>query len=52
MMEGGVFADFTLLWMLAHRSRFARGMSDTGQCFLELWYKLPWCARPCARRAP
>ena len=28
MMEGGVFADFTLLWMVAHHSRLPRTMSD------------------------
>ncbi|MBI2764925.1 MAG: N-6 DNA methylase [Chloroflexi bacterium] len=39
MMEGGVFADFTLLWLVAHRSRLPKGTSDTDACFLEQWYK-------------
>jgi predicted nucleic acid-binding protein len=39
MMEGGVFADFTLLWLVAHRSRLPKGTSDTDGCFLEQWYK-------------
>ncbi|MCC6179445.1 MAG: N-6 DNA methylase [Chloroflexi bacterium] len=39
MMEGGVFADFTLLWMVAHRSRLPKGTSDTDACLLEQWYR-------------
>lgn len=39
MMEGGVFADFTLLWLVAHRSRLPKGTSDTDSCFLEQWYR-------------
>ncbi|MBE0608465.1 MAG: N-6 DNA methylase [Dehalococcoidia bacterium] len=39
MMEGGVFSDFTLLWLVAHRSRLPSGAADTDACFLEQWYK-------------
>lgn len=39
MMEGGVFADFTLLWMVAHRTRLPHGTADTNACFLERWYE-------------
>ncbi|MEJ5222425.1 MAG: DNA methyltransferase, partial [Tepidiforma sp.] len=37
MMEGGVFADFTLLWMVAHRTRLPRGTTDATSCILERW---------------
>ncbi|MBA4179610.1 MAG: hypothetical protein C0506_03385 [Anaerolinea sp.] len=39
MMEGGVFADFTLLWMVAHRTRLPKGPTDATSCFLEKWYE-------------
>lgn len=38
MMDGGVFADFTLLWMVAHRTRLPAGTADASSCFLEKWY--------------
>lgn len=40
MMEGEVYADFALLWLLAHQSRFeapeGKGPED---CWLERWFK-------------
>jgi hypothetical protein len=37
MMEGGVYADFALLFVLLHRSRLPKGMTDTSTCWLEQW---------------
>ena len=38
MMEGGVFADFTLCWMVAHSTRLPKSTTDASSCFLERWY--------------
>jgi hypothetical protein len=38
MMEGGVFADFTLLWLVAHRTRLPAGTTDATSCYLQKWY--------------
>ena len=38
MMEGGVFADFTLLWLVAHRTRLPEGTTDATSCYLQKWY--------------
>ncbi len=35
MMEGQVFADFALLWLLAHQSRVES--TDPAECWLERW---------------
>jgi hypothetical protein len=32
------FADFSLLWLLVHTSRFGRGDQPPQQCALEAWY--------------
>ncbi|CAJ0864607.1 Eco57I restriction-modification methylase domain-containing protein [Ralstonia mannitolilytica] len=32
------FADFSLLWLLVHASRFGRGDQPPQQCALEAWY--------------
>lgn len=37
MMDGGVYADFVLLYRLLHRSRFPRGTEDAAKCPLEKW---------------
>ena len=34
MMNGEVYADFALLWLVFHESRFA---GDPGECWLERW---------------
>ncbi len=38
LMDGGVFSDFTPLWMVANRTRLPAGMTDATSCFLEQWY--------------
>jgi len=38
MMEGEVFADFALLWLLLHQSRVESPKAD--DCWLESWSKL------------
>jgi methylase of polypeptide subunit release factors len=38
MMEGQVYPDFVLLWLLVHQSRFE--VDDAGSCWLERWAKL------------
>lgn len=37
MMEGGVFSDFTLLWLVAHQTRLPKGTTDAASCLLEKW---------------
>jgi hypothetical protein len=37
MMEGQVYPDFVLLWLLAHQSRFE--LDESGECWLERWAK-------------
>ncbi len=37
MMEGGVYADFVLLYLVLHRSRLPKGTTDTAECWLEKW---------------
>lgn len=37
MMEGGVYADFVLLYLVLHRSRLPRGQKDAAECWLERW---------------
>jgi N-6 DNA Methylase len=37
MMEGGIYADFVLLYLLLHRSRLPRGQADAAGCRLERW---------------
>jgi len=37
MMEGGVYADFVLLYLLIHRSRLPHGQRDATDCWLERW---------------
>src|ERR671937_725521 len=37
MMEGGVYADFVLLYLLLHRSRLPQGHKDAADCWLERW---------------
>ncbi|HZS92728.1 MAG TPA: hypothetical protein VFE42_35220 [Chloroflexota bacterium] len=37
MLEGGVYADFVLLYLLLHRSRLPRGSADLAACPLERW---------------
>lgn len=40
MFEGEVFADFVLLWLMAHSTRFAARESDRSEtCWLEQWTK-------------
>ncbi len=39
MFEGEVFSDFTLLWLLAHQSRFEAADERTADCWLERWSK-------------
>ncbi|HOQ77716.1 MAG TPA: N-6 DNA methylase [Candidatus Cloacimonas sp.] len=44
MMDGEVYSDFFLLWMLCHQSRLKVDLDDFGKplppesCFLEKWY--------------
>ncbi|MBP7333111.1 MAG: N-6 DNA methylase, partial [Candidatus Cloacimonas sp.] len=44
MMDGEVYSDFFLLWMLCHKSRLKVDLDDFGKplppesCFLEKWY--------------
>lgn len=38
MMEGQVYPDFVLLWLMVHQSRFE--VDETGLCWLERWAKL------------
>ncbi|MEZ5940628.1 MAG: N-6 DNA methylase [Planctomycetaceae bacterium] len=38
MMEGEVYSDFALLWMLCHQSRIEAQKTD--ECWLEKWSKL------------
>lgn len=37
MMEGGVYADFVLLYLVLHRTRLPRGQADAATCWLERW---------------
>jgi len=37
MMEGGVYADFVLLYLLLQRSRLPHGQRDVTDCWLERW---------------
>jgi hypothetical protein len=37
MFEGEAFADFTLLWLLAHASRFGVAGTPPSDCALERW---------------
>lgn len=37
IFEGEAFADFTLLWLLIHASRFGSPDSTAGECTLEHW---------------
>ena len=37
MMEGGVYADFVLLYLVLHRSRLPQKTEEAGQSWLELW---------------
>ncbi|MBI4321320.1 MAG: N-6 DNA methylase [Chloroflexi bacterium] len=37
MFEGGVYADFVLIYLVMHRSRLPRGGTEAGQCWLEQW---------------
>jgi hypothetical protein len=37
MLEGAVYADFVLLFLVLHRSRFPRAGADAGDCWLEQW---------------
>jgi hypothetical protein len=37
MLEGAVYADFVLLFLVLHRSRFPRASTDADRCWLEQW---------------
>jgi len=37
MMEGGVYSDFVLLYLVLHRSRLTHGTADAPSCWLERW---------------
>jgi len=37
MLDGGVYADFVLLYLLLHRSRFPQGEQPPASCWLERW---------------
>ncbi|MCS7316614.1 MAG: hypothetical protein RMI94_15825, partial [Bryobacterales bacterium] len=39
MFEGEHFADFALLYRIAHRSRLPRASEDPAKCWLERWYR-------------
>ena len=40
MFDGEIYADFVLLWLVGHATRFApRGGSRAETCWLELWTK-------------
>lgn len=38
IMEGEVYPDFLVLWMLCHQSRFESAVPE--ECFLEKWHQL------------
>src|SRR5579859_303609 len=37
MFEGGVYADFVLLFLTVHRTRLPRGGEEASSCWLEKW---------------
>ncbi len=37
MLEGGVYADFVLLFLVLHRSRLPQAGAEAGACWLEQW---------------
>ncbi len=37
MLEGGVYSDFVLLFLVLHRSRLPRPGTEARQCWLERW---------------
>jgi hypothetical protein len=37
MLEGGVYADFVLLWLALHRSRLPKTAEAARDCWLERW---------------
>jgi hypothetical protein len=37
MLEGAVYADFVLLFLVLHRSRFPRTGAEASDCWLERW---------------
>ncbi|MBI4506368.1 MAG: N-6 DNA methylase, partial [Chloroflexi bacterium] len=37
MLDGGVWADFVLLYLVLHRSRLPRAGVEASQCWLEQW---------------
>ncbi|TAK21767.1 MAG: hypothetical protein EPO26_13400 [Chloroflexota bacterium] len=39
MLDGVLYADFTLLWLCLHRSRFPQPGAELGACVLEEWRK-------------
>jgi len=39
MLEGEQFADFALLYRLAHRTRLPRGIEDAPECLLEQYHE-------------
>ena len=39
MLNGEHFADFAILYRLAHRSRLPHGMDDSSECLLEEYYQ-------------
>ena len=39
MMEGGVFSDFVLLWLLTHRTRLPGPSVPPDACYLEQWHQ-------------
>lgn len=37
MLEGGVYADFVLLWLALHQTRLPASETDASSCWLESW---------------
>src|SRR4029077_9903383 len=37
MLEGGVYADFALLWLALHRSRLPDVEAEASACWVERW---------------
>ena len=39
IVDGGLYAEFAVLWRLLHRSRFPNDAGDAHTCLLERWYQ-------------
>ena len=37
MLEGGVYADYVLLWLVLHRTRLPASETEASSCWLERW---------------